>query len=170
MWHKSNCPHLTGQHYRGEREDPPWDLGFPHSASAGEEEKRGGVPGERCHHFLGGFLLPFHTQYFFSIFWIPDLWIINCHVVLVVCNKFAVVFRCWANSGSSIFLVKIQIFSCMNRAMKYQAQSVPICLLITLGNWNLAQVYGAHIYPEQFGFPRKSFKRNQCTSLPMFPH
>lgn len=53
--------------------------------------------------------------------------------------------------------------------MKYLAHSVPICLLITLGNWNLAQVHAAHIYRGQLIFSEK-IRRNQWTYTPIWLH
>ena len=57
------------------------------------------------------------------------------------------------------------LFSCISWARKYLARSVPICLLITLANWNLAQVHGVQIYPGQFDFLWKSIKEVSVLSL-----
>ena len=44
------------------------------------------------------------------------------------------------------------LFSCRNKMRKYRPHSAPVCLLVTLANWNLAQVHGAQTYRDDFIF------------------
>lgn len=93
------------------------------------------------------------TKCFFSFSTcpIPDLYIINYHATLVVCNKFPIDFRCWANSDISLFLSKIKLSHARTQC-EISSSFWSNLLLITLGNWSFSHIHGAHIYPGQFDF------------------
>ena len=52
------------------------------------------------------------------------------------------------------------LFSCRNKMRKYRPHSAPVCLLVTLANWNLAQVHGAQTYRDDFIFLDKFLKKS----------
>lgn len=136
-----------------EGEECPSALGFPPSNLQGQREGDKDGWEKVTASASRGDRLPSRTKCFFSFSTcpIPDLYTINYHATLGVCNKFAIDFRCWANSDISLFLSKIKLSHAWTQC-EIPSSFWSNLLLITLGNWNLSHIHGAHIYPGQFDF------------------